>query len=278
LSLTTFPRPGDLEFVPLAIEPTDNGVIGRFTLEPKLARPDGALFGGTAIAASTTLMETATNAPALWITTQFVSSAVIGEELTLEANVVARGKRINQVQVNGRVGAKLVFTSIGSSALGREGGLDGQFLRMPDVGTPADAAPFQPGPRGMVDPESSFNRVSQFRQTALADAEKRTDGSMALWARTREGGLTPATISYLADMAPIAVARGAGKLGGGTSLDNSMRFGPDPSGGEWVLLEMHGHLALGGYGHASVHVWSEDGTLLAYGGQTANMRHVWDAG
>src|SRR4051794_24608424 len=108
--MTAYPRADDLRFIPLEIAPTTNGVIGRFTMEDKHARPDGALFGGTAIAASVTLMETATDAPALWVTTQYVSTALVGEELQLEALVVAKGKRINQVQVHGRVGDKLVFS------------------------------------------------------------------------------------------------------------------------------------------------------------------------
>ncbi len=272
--MTSFPRAGDLALVPLEIEPTDNGVVGRFTLEPKLARPDGALFGGTAIAASTTLMEAATTAPALWVTTQYVASATIGELITIDTRVVARGKRINQIQINGCVADRLVFTSIGSTGASREGGLEGQFVSMPPVAGPEHGEQFMPGPKGMTR-DVAFARVAEYRSVDLALAERRTTGSFVLWARMRDGDMTPATVSYLADMAPVAVVRGAGKLGGGVSLDNSMRFGSAPTT-EWVLLEMHGHLAIGGYGHASIHIWSPDGVLLGYGGQTSTMRHVFD--
>ncbi|MEY2468557.1 MAG: hypothetical protein QOF21_1255 [Actinomycetota bacterium] len=270
-----YPRAADLALVPLEIEETANGAVGRFTLTSKLARPDGALFGGTAIAASVTLMEVASDAPALWATTQYVASATIGEELEVESVVVAKGKLIRQIQVTGRVGDRLVFSTLGSTALPRDGGLEGQFVTMPEVASPDDGTPFRPGPPGLKT-DSGFTRVSEFRQVTLAQEDKRTLGSLALWARMADGSnASPAVLSYLADMSPIAVVRGAGKVGGGTSLDNSVRFGPEAET-DWVLLEMHGHLAFGGYGHSSLHIWSPDGVLLAYGGQTSNMRHVWD--
>ncbi len=185
-----------------------------------------------------------------------------------------RGKRINQVQVTGHVDGDLMFTSIGSTALPREDGIEGQFVGMPEVLGPDDAGDYFPGPAAMRD-NTSFIRVAEFRAVELAEDDKRTKGSFVLWARIPGQVATPAIIGYLADMSPTAVARGAGKMGGGTSLDNSMRFGPTTES-EWVLMEMHGHLAVGGYGHSSLHIWSPDGVLLGYGGQTSNIRFLFD--
>jgi acyl-CoA thioesterase len=270
----TYPRASDLALVPLEFEPSERGVVGRFKLEMGLCRPDGGLFGGTAIAASTTCMEAATDAPAVWITTQYVSTARVGSVITLDTAVVARGKRINQVHVTGHVEGELMFTSIGSTAQPREDGIEGQFVEMPSVPGPDDGGDYFPGPPGLRD-APMFSRVAEFRAVELAEAEKRTKGSFVLWARVPGQVATPAIMGYLADMSPTAVARGAGKMGGGTSLDNSMRFGPDTTH-EWVLMEMHGHLAVGGYGHSSIHMWSPDGVLLGYGGQTSNIRHIFD--
>jgi hypothetical protein len=95
-------------------------------------------------------------------------------------------------------------------------------------------------------------------------------------------------------MVPGAVARAAGKLGGGFSLDNALRFAEvTPSGPrgersrpegrrsserstEWVLLYLRGDVASHGYGHGSFTAWSSDGALLATGSQTASMTHVFD--
>ena len=66
-------------------------------------------------------------------------------------------------------------------------------------------------------------------------------------------------------------------MGAGTSLDNSMRFGEVPEV-EWVLLELQGNLAAGGYGHGIVRVWAEDGSYLAIGSQTASMIYIFEEG
>jgi acyl-CoA thioesterase len=100
---------------------------------------------------------------------------------------------------------------------------------------------------------------------------------MALWARRTppRQEITPAGIAYLADMVPGAIARAAGKVGGGFSLDNALRFAAmQPT--EWVLLHLRGDVATHGYGHGSFTAWSSEGALLATGSQTASMAHVFD--
>jgi acyl-CoA thioesterase len=62
--------------------------------------------------------------------------------------------------------------------------------------------------------------------------------------------------------------RAAGRAGGGTSLDNTMRFGADPEG-DWVLIDMDPHLASGGYVSGAARLWSTSGTLLGVASQTA---------
>jgi acyl-CoA thioesterase len=73
-------------------------------------------------------------------------------------------------------------------------------------------------------------------------------------------------------MVPSAVVRAAGRAGAGTSLDNSMRFGPAPATDcEWVLIDFDPYFAHGGYAHGGARVWSSDGTLLAVASQTATL-------
>jgi acyl-CoA thioesterase len=113
---------------------------------------------------------------------------------------------------------------------------------------------------------------------SLQPDEERAKGAMAMWARlATHKPPTPAAVAFMADMAPISIASGLGKRGGGISLDNAMRFGPVAET-EWVLLEVHGNLAIGGYGHCSIHVWSQDGVLVATGGQSSNVLHIFDEG
>jgi acyl-CoA thioesterase len=96
----------------------------------------------------------------------------------------------------------------------------------------------------------------------------------ALWMRMRSGVHTRATVAFLADMVPASVARAAGRTGGGTSLDNSLRFGRF-NDTEWILLDMDPWFGTGGYLHGAARVWAEDGTLLGVASQTATAI-VWD--
>jgi acyl-CoA thioesterase len=276
--VTDYPRPGDVELVPIEFD--DDGQRGRFVIERRNCRPDGALYGGCAIAASVTAMEVATQSPALWATTQFVASPREGTTITLDTTIHARGKRISQLHVNGLSDdGAVMFSTMGSAAIPRENGIVGQFQTMPNVPPPDEAEPFLFGPPGLSQIQIDFfASLVEHRSVSLLPDEERAKGAMAMWARlsTHEPP-TPAGVSFLADMAPISIASGLGKRGGGISLDNSMRFGP-VCDTEWVLLEVHGHLAIGGYGHCSIHVWSQDGVLVGYGGQSSNVLHIFDEG
>jgi acyl-CoA thioesterase len=71
-------------------------------------------------------------------------------------------------------------------------------------------------------------------------------------------------------MVPSAVINAAGRQGGGTSLDNAMRFGPLPDT-DWILVDFDPYLASGGYAHGAARLWSSDGVLLGVASQTASV-------
>ncbi|MHB1786892.1 MAG: acyl-CoA thioesterase [Acidimicrobiales bacterium] len=267
------PRPNDLDFLHLEVDPDMRH--SRFELVADLARQDGALYGGTAIAASVVAMEAATGRGALWATTQYVAVATMGAVIECTTEVLAMGRNLAQVQVTGRVDDKVMFVSLGSTAEPRADGLEGQYLTMPDVEPLSDAiSPITMGPPG-PDGFAGFGARVEIRPAALRTTGE-SDPSMTLWVRrTDDREATPAGIAFLADMVPPAIALSAGWFGGGSSLDNSLRFGRIPNGVTWMLLEMRGAMATGGHGHGSVNVWTPDGSLLAVGGQSANMIYVF---
>jgi len=45
---------------------------------------------------------------------------------------------------------------------------------------------------------------------------------------------------------------------------------------EWVLLDIRIHGVRHGFGHGLVHLWAEDGTLMATASQTAIVRESRD--
>lgn len=240
-----------------------------FELTPPLSRMDGKLYGGTGIAVCTASMEAETARDALWVTTQFVGSADIGERVELHVEPVAEGKRTTQVRITATVGDRLVLAAVGATGAHREGPVEAQIGTMPAVPGPEEGTPWgsrwRPG--GMEIPKIGWLLISDVREADLGD------GRFATWARMHDVRQTRATISFLADMVPSAVARAAGHMGGGTSLDNAMRFGRHADT-EWILLDFDPWFATGGYLHGGARVWAEDGTLLGYASQTATAM-VW---
>jgi acyl-CoA thioesterase len=269
--MSAYPHATDLALVPFEFGP--DPTAAHFVLTPDLARHDGVLYGGTGAAAAVMLMESATQRDALWVATQFVAQARVGERIDVVAQTLAEGKRIAQVQVAARVDDRVIFTALGATAHPRPHGLTGQYDEMPRVSSPDDSAPLHQGPMAELR-QRGFSRNLEFREATLDQRELRT---MALWARLTPPvrPMTPAGVAYIADMVPGAIARAAGKLGGGFSLDNALRFAAVPPT-EWVLLHLRGDVASHGYGHGSFTAWALDGALLATGSQTASMAHVFD--
>jgi acyl-CoA thioesterase len=241
-----------------------------FELTPHLTRFDGKLYGGTGIAATVAAMEAETAREALWATVQFAASADLGDRVDCHVEVLASGRRTSQVRFTATVGGRTVLAGLGATGVARAGGMEVQVGTMPEAGRPGEGDDW--GPRGGAFLEqaktTSWLAVADMKQVDLGG------GRMATWARMKDHPQTRASIAFLADMVPASVARAAGQMGGGTSLDNAVRFGPPPST-DWILLDFDPHLATGGYLHGAARVWSEDGTLLAIASQTASAM-VWN--
>ncbi|HVM51953.1 MAG TPA: thioesterase family protein [Acidimicrobiales bacterium] len=240
-----------------------------FELTPELTRPDGKLYGGTGIAVAIAAMEAETARDTLWTTVQFVSSADVGDRISCGVEVLAAGRRTSQVRITATVGDRVVLAALGATGLARDGGMQVQVGEMPDAGDPADAGPWGSTSSFRPAEGASWFAIAELRQAETADDR------YAMWARMRSMPQTRATIAFLADMVPSAVVRAGGRMGGGTSLDNSARFGPEPAAGtEWILLDFDPYLAEGGYLHGGARIWSPDGTLLGVASQTA-AEMVW---
>jgi acyl-CoA thioesterase II len=272
----------DAEFLGLAPDGGDGRF--RFTVASHLARLDARLYGGTAIAVSITSAEEVSQRPALWMTTQFVSTAPAEAEILVHAEVLAPGKRTNQVRVTGTTAdGAVMFASLGATGHHRDGGLTGVFENPPKVTGPEDAGSWATPFTGMlrnagIDVEmppmpadKGFSSVIEFREPTIIEHPDPGAGRVCLWVRRRDRQpVTPAMVAFMADMVPLSVAHACGVVAGGISLDNSIRIGSfEPS--EWVLVDLRPHLAVGDYGHGAAHIWSESGHLLATASQTASM-------
>lgn len=255
----------------VGLQPGERDGHVRFSLVPHLCRPDGALYGGTALAAACAAMEVVTGRPTLWASVQLVSSAQRDDEVDVHVEVVAGGRRIDQVRVSATVDGRLLFAAVGSTATAKAGGITGTGPRMPRVAPPdPDGGPLFGRQRWDHDGETGHHRVAQYVEATALDPGD-VPGHVLMWARLHdESTTTAAKLGFLADMVPVAICRAAGVMGAGTSLDNSLRVGHLVDS-EWVLLELQGHVAADGYGYGDARCWSPDGVLLGSGSQTAKL-------
>lgn len=253
-----------------------------FTVAEHLARLDGQLYGGTAIAVSVAASELVSDRQAVWMTTQFVSTVGRGTEVAVHAEVLAGGRRTHQVRVTGTSPAgDVVFASLGATALHRPDGFAGQFVTRPDVPGPDEVGPFRGPFSKMADnvgtdlpvpemPKVGFMAASEMRSVP-SEVLENSHSEVCLWARRLDRKpITAAIAAYLADMVPMGLAHALDVMAAATSLDNTVRIGTVPET-EWVLLDIRPHLAAGSYGHGVAHVWSQDGHLMATASQTASM-------
>ena len=237
-----------------------------FELTSALSRHDGKLFGGTGIAVMVATMEAETARDALWTTVQYAGSADVGTRVDCAVEVLANGKRTSQVRMTATAEDHVVLAAVGATGAPRTGPIEAQMPTMPVMPPPSECTEW-----GFVPRTPEGERAPSWMQ--LAEMLHVPEGS-AIWARMRSGLHTRASIAFLADMVPSSVARAAGRMGGGTSLDNSLRFARLVDT-EWILLDMDPWFATGGYLHGAARVWADDGTLLGVASQTSSAI-VWD--
>jgi acyl-CoA thioesterase len=101
-----------------------------------------------------------------------------------------------------------------------------------------------------------------------------SDGRTIMWGRIPEvlGGVDGAALAVLGDFVPFGVGQALGIQGGGNSLDNTLRIVKlVPT--EWVLLDIQVHAVERGFGHGLLHMYAENGTLLATASQSCIVRY-----
>jgi acyl-CoA thioesterase len=166
-----------------------------------------------------------------------------------------------------------------NAALGqRPFGLSGQWEQFPaGVPRPDECRPRPP--RLPVD--GTIHSRTEQRLVKARDMEEldgtRGDGRSMLWARIPEvlDGVDATALAVMGDFMPMGVGQALGILGGGTSLDNTLRVVHlVPT--EWVLCDIQVHAVERGFGHGLVHLYAEDGTLLAIGSQSCIVRYWKD--
>lgn len=241
---------------------------------PRLQTHGGFLWGGAGLASSVYAMEQMSGRQLVWATAQFLSHARPPEVMSIDVDLSVVGRTVTQARTVGHVGHQEILTV--NAALGeRDYPHSGQFVRMPDVPSPESIEPWPPD-RDNKDTIGDRIDLRFVKGRKLSERDgTMNDGRTLMWAKMRDvvTGVDTASLAVLADFVPMGVGMSLGVVGGGTSIDNTIRiYQLAPT--EWVLLDVYIHGAQRGFGHGIAHMFAEDGTLLATASQSVLMR-LW---
>ncbi len=257
----------------LGLQPTHNPNRWILPIVPGIATAGRFLFGGCGLGAAITALEKTTGRPVVWATGQYLSYATVGEIMDIDVEVVTAGHFTSQARVVCHVAEREILSV--TAALGaRPLEYSGQFNTMPEVRNPEDSA-VRISRWDVADTimERLDIRIAQGRQWEELDGTPSEDGRCALWVRLNGAKMSAAVLAVLGDYVPYGIAQAMGRWTRSNSLDNTMRMlNVVPT--EWVLLDVRIHGVRGGFGHGLVHLWAEDGTLMATASQTAIVREL----
>ena len=258
----------------LGLEPTENPLRFRLPVTPGICTGGNFLFGGAGLGAAVAALETATGRPLVWATAQYLSFARPPAVLDLDVILEVVGKSTTQARVVARAGDDDIITvnaALGSRALE----LAGEWAVRPDV-QPPTASPHREFNNDITGTISSRLdvRIAAGRRHGELDGTPSADGRCALWARMPQPlEMSAAALGVFGDFVPFGVSQATGRRAGGNSLDNTLRVARlVPT--EWVLLDIRIQAVAAGFAHGLVHLWAEDGTLLATASQSCKVR-IW---
>ncbi|MBM3661885.1 MAG: thioesterase family protein [Actinobacteria bacterium] len=256
----------------LGLEPSDGH--GRYSMlvTEDLMTGGQFLFGGCGLAAAVASMEQVCDRPVVWATAQYLSFAMLGEQLDLDVTVVVEGRQTSQARATAHVGDREVLTV--NAALGsRMLDASGQWQVMPQVPGPQDC----PGRAPRFGQERSIMtrldvRIAVGRGWDDLDGNPRLDGRSALWVRMPDVEMSAGALAVLGDYVPFGISQSLGGWWPSNSLDNTLRVVRlEPA--DWVLVDVRVDGLWDGFGHGSVYLWSEAGVLLASASQSALVRN-----
>lgn len=242
----------------------------QLALTARVSGGRGSLFGGAGLAAGIVALEHATNKPVIWATGQYLSLTQLDEQLDLEVILPAIGRNVVQGRVVGHVGDREVITVLGAAGSRPSSG-EGCWEVFPDPAPPEQCPSVPHGQEGESLHEHIELRLARGAFGFSGFGTPSPDGRSLLWVRMPEVAHDAGALAIIADYMPSVLGNAMGRIMHCTSLDNTIRFGRlEPTG--WVLCDNRMEYAGNGFGHGTVHLWSEAGTLLATASQSMIVR------
>lgn len=233
------------------------------------------MFGGIGHAAGIAAMTRVIGREPVWSSAQFLSFAREGTMLDIEVTVAVSGRNISQASAVVRAGDDVII--VVSAAFGsRPGGDSHQWLAAPAVPPPGDCVewPIWPRQGGGFSERTLIRLVPGSAATRPRTGRRDPDGRMQLWIRMDDDEPVDVTrLAVFGDFVPAAVAAAVGRLGGGNSLDNTLRVrGIVPT--RWTLCDAQIAAVDRGFAHGDLRMFAEDGALLAVAAQSLIVRFL----
>ena len=216
-------------------------------------------MGGAAMATHVDALERYFEKSLLWATTQFLSHGMLSNDLTLDVKQIGGGKNVVQAEAVMRRGDEVLHRTI--AALGARGDdPDRTFVTMPVVKNP-EVCPHKPED-AMASEQNLIGRFD--RRTAFEDNDT---GTEYMWIRGRDRMKIDA--AYLALISDFFLGAHE-RTRRGTSLDNTFRL-ISTRQTDWILSVTQISSFTRGAAHGTVHMFAEDGALLATSSQTGML-------
>lgn len=242
----------------------------QLALTARVSGGRGSLFGGAGLAAGIVALEHATNKPVVWATGQYLSLTRLDERLDLEVILPAIGRNVVQGRVVGHVGDREVITVLGAAGSRPSAG-EGCWEIFPDPAPPEQCSEVPQRHEGESLHEHIELRLARGGFGFSGFGTPSPDGRSLLWVRMRDVDHDAGALAIIADYMPSVLGNALGRIMHCTSLDNTIRFGRlEPT--DWVLCDNRMEYAGNGFGHGTVHLWSQTGTLLATASQSMIVR------
>lgn len=259
----------------LGLESTNDPHRWSMPVASRHATSSEFLFGGAGLGAAITALEAGLGRPTVWATAQYAAHARVGATVQIELEILHEGPRTTQARAISRVDDDAVIVT--NAALGRRDlDLFEVYPTLPPVTSPDDSEPHirtRPG-------DSIFKRMDQryTRSTGedLGGPTGHGPGRVCMWNRAPDDMPTStATLAILGDFVANGISRVTGRSLSSNSLDNTLRV-IDTRPTDWYLLEIEISSIRNGFCHGDVHVWTEDGNLLAVASQSLVVRERRD--
>ncbi|MEH6556173.1 MAG: thioesterase family protein [Oceanicoccus sp.] len=230
----------------------------------------GSLFGGAGLAAGIVALEQATEKPVIWATGQYLSLIQQPVTLDLEVTLPAVGRNVSQGRVVGHLDDKEIITILG--AVGeRSDQASGVWLECPAAERPDSCEVLIRHIDGVTMHDHIDIRIARGMFGFSGAGTPSGDGRSLLWARMPKVEHDAGALAIIADYMPSVLGNALGKVMHCTSIDNTIRYANRQTT-EWVLCDNNMEFVGNGFAYGTMHMWSEEGALLATASQSMIVR------